>query len=119
MTGVDPLGGGWRDLKASVGGISDFCLGSRFLISNIFKLQIMKINFTKRNTFSRHSLFLHIQGMDEDHVLGPAFLAAFLESVSLPGSLHHHSPYVTQTLSCEHAALIGALKYVNTTVCEL
>lgn len=45
-TSIDPLGGGWRDLKACVGTICYFCLGSNFLISNTFKLQITKINFT-------------------------------------------------------------------------
>lgn len=62
-TSTDPWGGGGEgDLKACVGRTSNFCFGSIFRNSDIFKLWIMKTNFTQRSTFSCHSLRLSIQG---------------------------------------------------------
>lgn len=41
---MEPLGGGeGRDLKACVGGICNFCLGSRFQNSNIFNYRLQKL----------------------------------------------------------------------------
>lgn len=75
----------WRERSEGLGGRDLFnsCLGSKFLNSNIFQLQIMKTNFTQRNTFPCHSLLLSVQGMDENWVLGLAISPELIEPVSL------------------------------------